>query len=420
MDLKILGQKIRDYRTSLNMRQEDLANGIVTRAYISQIEKGNASPSFDILSKLAERLKCSVSSLLSDSKETVDEFTTISAQLYQAEWCLDHTMYKEFLTIMEAFEASPLEPSTKCKLDFLYGRYYWEVKKFEASDEHLESCIQQSFPSDFETRAKAHNLHGQVLFRLDRKQEALLSLNNALQLSKQFVLDKLLHIDILLNLGVFHCHLDEVTSALMYLLDAYQISKSNNTFFKSGEILMTLGVCYKKIGNLEEARLHYTNSLKFFDETNNERLKAGIFVNLAIIHHKNKDYTQTKKYLEDAIQIYSSLADLRGLANAKVELAEMYVSTQQLVEAKQLCNELFLLDIDLELKAQLHVLLGKIHSSTRNLSQSLDHFFQAKIIYLQGGMKKKLNELYLAIGETYYVEKDFESAAYYYRQGIGI
>ncbi|WP_367995866.1 helix-turn-helix domain-containing protein [Paenibacillus sp. A3M_27_13] len=40
------------------MCQKDLARDVGTRGYISQIEKGNAMPSFESISKLTERLNC--------------------------------------------------------------------------------------------------------------------------------------------------------------------------------------------------------------------------------------------------------------------------------------------------------------------------------------------------------------------------
>ncbi|WP_416145674.1 helix-turn-helix domain-containing protein [Paenibacillus polymyxa] len=52
---------------------------------ISQIEKGNAMLSFEIISKLAERLNCSITFLLEEeAPETVSPPPSIPAQLVRA------------------------------------------------------------------------------------------------------------------------------------------------------------------------------------------------------------------------------------------------------------------------------------------------------------------------------------------------
>ncbi len=75
-------------------------------------------------------------------------------------------------------------------------------------------------------------------------------------------------------------------------------------------------------------------------------------------------------------------------------------------------------NMNLDLKAQLNILIGQINSRYGNLAQALDHFFLARTIYQQKQAHKKISELYILIAEAYYHQKDFETASYYYRQGL--
>lgn len=61
-----LGSKIRTQRKELGMTQASLSEGIVTRNMLSRIENGDACPSLDTLTQLAERLGVSVGYLLDE------------------------------------------------------------------------------------------------------------------------------------------------------------------------------------------------------------------------------------------------------------------------------------------------------------------------------------------------------------------
>ncbi len=417
MDMILLGKKIKNLRKGLKMRQEDLARDVVTRGYISQIEKGNAMPSFEIISKLAERLNCSITFLLEEEvPEAVSLPPSAPAQLVRAEQYLENNLLNEFLNIIKSIEITEEETDLKAKQQLLYARYYWLSNDMEKAHEYIEDVIQNAPPFDYDIRAKSYNLQGQILYRTNQLTEALKSFNNALLLTKQFTVDKLLYVDVLLNLGIFHCHLDEITSALTHLLEAQQINLQNSAFYKAGEISMTMGVCYKKTGNWEEAKLQYEQSLLFFEQTNNKKLKAGSLLNLGILYKKIKNYDESLAYIEKSIEAYSLLSDEEGLINSKLELAELYIDIQNIKEAEKICNDFLHVNMNLDLKAQLNILIGRINSCNGNLAQALDHFFLARTIYQQKQAHKKISELYVLIAEAYYHQKDFETASYYYRQ----
>lgn len=59
-----IGHKIRQCRIALNLTQEDLADGIFSKSYISQLERGTVTPSLRALRLLAGRLGVSCTWLL--------------------------------------------------------------------------------------------------------------------------------------------------------------------------------------------------------------------------------------------------------------------------------------------------------------------------------------------------------------------
>lgn len=67
--IKILAKNLRLLREELNMSQEDLAEATgLHRTYISGLERGVRNPTVRILEKLADALKTSPASLLSERR----------------------------------------------------------------------------------------------------------------------------------------------------------------------------------------------------------------------------------------------------------------------------------------------------------------------------------------------------------------
>lgn len=69
-----LGQTIRARRTALNLTLEILAARTgVSRAMLSDIERGVKNPTIKLLSQIAEGLECTISSLLGEQPEKVEQ-----------------------------------------------------------------------------------------------------------------------------------------------------------------------------------------------------------------------------------------------------------------------------------------------------------------------------------------------------------
>ena len=64
----MIGNRIKELRNNQKLTQEELSEGIVSRTYLSLIEKGSVQPSNNVLVKLSERLGVNVNDLMVESK----------------------------------------------------------------------------------------------------------------------------------------------------------------------------------------------------------------------------------------------------------------------------------------------------------------------------------------------------------------
>jgi transcriptional regulator with XRE-family HTH domain len=68
--LKVLGERIRQKRKSLNWTQEDLADKAeVDRSYVGGVERGERNLTFTVLCQICAALNCDVAELTEDIPE---------------------------------------------------------------------------------------------------------------------------------------------------------------------------------------------------------------------------------------------------------------------------------------------------------------------------------------------------------------
>ncbi|MCK6258995.1 helix-turn-helix domain-containing protein [Fictibacillus sp. KIGAM418] len=91
-----LGEKIKYFRKTRNLSQQELAEGICSISYLSKIENGVAEPSSDIGLCLAKRLKVDLYDLTSTNRLT--DFQNLFYQLIQKNKLEAEQLYQELST----------------------------------------------------------------------------------------------------------------------------------------------------------------------------------------------------------------------------------------------------------------------------------------------------------------------------------
>lgn len=67
IDYKVIGFRIKQQRTKLNMTQDTLAELVdITTVYLSKIENGHVHPTLDLLSSICSILNCDLGTILLD------------------------------------------------------------------------------------------------------------------------------------------------------------------------------------------------------------------------------------------------------------------------------------------------------------------------------------------------------------------
>ena len=75
VDYKLIGNRIKLKRKSMNMTQEVLSEKLdVTIGYVSQVERGITKISLDLLAEISAILKCDIAELITESSIESDTY----------------------------------------------------------------------------------------------------------------------------------------------------------------------------------------------------------------------------------------------------------------------------------------------------------------------------------------------------------
>lgn len=121
--MRILGEKVRQFRKRKGMSQKELAEGICTQATISLIEKKNKIPSMKIMMKICNRLGIRLSEVIIENDD----------QLYRTFKKVDQLIRHEQLTdaaaVFEKIRPKQLRSNTDKKQYYYYEGYLQLVLK---------------------------------------------------------------------------------------------------------------------------------------------------------------------------------------------------------------------------------------------------------------------------------------------------
>ncbi|MBN3554049.1 helix-turn-helix transcriptional regulator [Fictibacillus nanhaiensis] len=392
-----IGLKTKEMRKNLGLTQNDLAEGIVSRSFISQLEKGKVSPSLDTLEKIAMRLNCTIGTLV-DSKEQYNpnsnDLVNILERIekYIVEMNFDKAIALE--VSLSSFEIDSLDRELLSKYLWIKGTIFFEKKEYiDAKIYSLKALESYKLYNEAEL-VKIYNLLGKVNFKLGEFNEAITFFSKAQYFSQKYSANINLRIETLFNFGVLHAHAKEYMTAIYYLSEAEKLNLNTETLYKMGEIYMALGVCYKNINNLAKSVKQYEKALIYFNLGENNKLYAGVFINLGYLYRKMGDYISSNEYLCKAIDIYIKLNEKTLLVDGEIEIGKNHAFQHEIVAAKSRISKISKYQLNNKQMGLLFFLRGYINILEEKYERGIKLFEESENLLCENENPELLNEIY--------------------------
>ncbi|MBY6038286.1 helix-turn-helix domain-containing protein [Fictibacillus nanhaiensis] len=292
----MVGQRIRYYRKTKGLTQEELAQGICSVSYLSKIEKGDAKSSDEVINLLCERLGI--------SPEDVDENQILEML---NEWYLlmvDRNFEKaeEFLhNMVQPKMKSVIEPNLILRYELFLSRFYMVHHvnpDLEGSYKQLKRT--ESFFDEMTPDLKFYYLNFLSMYynikREYKKALDLLKEAESLYNTKTTGITQSEGAVLFYHLALTYNYLCRVTSVSQYAYKAINIFDKEYNYSRSADCQILLGLSNRRVGQYEQAEFHLKQALKYSTTFKDDFTNGVIYHNLGYVASNQKIHSKALDY----------------------------------------------------------------------------------------------------------------------------
>ncbi|MEN2767110.1 helix-turn-helix domain-containing protein [Ornithinibacillus xuwenensis] len=407
-----IGFKIKYYRTKLGMTQSELASGIISASYLSKIENGNTEADPEVIGLLCKRLNISphltefesdteicqswFKTLLDGNREKAtqqfDELTT-SASVFSNDSLvnlIDINKLRYYILINEKFRASRqlavLERRSK-KFE-LREEYYWT--KFKG--EYYFSIF--AYGEALQLFQAAERLNANNLF-FKEQEEADLSYLMALAASKMRQT----------HLALFHA-----SKSLNYYQSTYNL-------YKCAQCHILLGIAYRRIEDLENAKQSYEMARTIAKSISNTTILSQCNQNMGALYASIGEPPKAIEYFIASYESRIGQEPLKLLVPIS-SLMKEYYKVEDFPNARLWLNKGLEITKSIHEEESIHVLEFKVYQEllSNENSPALEQIILNEVFpFLDKKNLFYLKQIYQeTLANYYYRIRKYKSAADYY------
>src|SRR5438067_6740598 len=330
-----VGDRLREARLARGLTQEQLARGLATKGFISQVERNRAVPSLPKLRVMAERLGLPLGHFTGDTSSLELVYLRKSAELAirAEEPARALSLIDEGLgLIATANERADLFRIRGTALDAL-GRLQ------EALEAH-QTAAAVAPPDDPELNAAIYAEIATVLQQLEQFNaaiEANLRALNALDRCKHA--DPALRSRVLHNLGRENYALGQLEQADRHFQQAWTAALDAESVRRAATAHMSLGVSARAVGDLERAVEHCRSALEMHNRIGHERVANRVLNNLGDVYYAAGNKQEARKLQQRCLERARELHDDFEIGVAGGELARYLMESGDAEQAVELARE---------------------------------------------------------------------------------
>lgn len=360
---EIMGERVRQARIAARLTQQELAGETYSKSYISAVERGKMTPSFQALRTLAERLNRPLSFFFGEGELDLEGWAGSAASasgfseeeqqqreeearamLVQAEGLLARNQTDQAEKVLEALNVAANEPPAALPLSER-PRWYWLAgwagvwaHRFPEAIGWLERGLEvagaaraKAPPSQkarmAEMAERIRYFLGVCYYELAQPAQAREQhLRCLTAISDGVVTDPELTFLIYKALGNDNIALGRHEEAVLYYQRACQKAEDLNDPRQRGLAYWGLGQTYKSSGDLFHAEAAFREALNTFERLDNMQLASQLHAMLGQVLTELKSYEKAERHFRLALEsaerindVYARGIALGGLATLRLE-----------------------------------------------------------------------------------------------------
>jgi len=276
-----VGERLRQARLARGLTQEQLARGVATKGFISQVECNRATPSLAKLRLIAERLGLPLGHFTGDHSPLELTYLRKGAELAVKAKEPAHA-----LALLD--EAGPIARTANERADLqrIRGMALDALERLPEALIALQTAAADAPPDDPELNGAIYteiatvlNEQEQFNFAVEAGRRALLWLDRAKHA------DPAQRARVLTNLGRSCWGLGQLEQAHQFSLQALEAATDAESLFRIANAHMSLGVTARATGLFDEAIEHCNRALEIHARIKQERVANRILNNIGDVHY---------------------------------------------------------------------------------------------------------------------------------------
>src|SRR5438309_1264199 len=364
-----VGERLREARLARGLTQEQLARGVATKGFISQVECNRATPSLAKLRLIAERLGLPLGHFTGDHSPLELTYLRKSAELAVKAKETSHA-----LALLD--EAGPVARTANERADLqrIRGMALDALERLPEALIALQTAAADAPPDDPELNGAIYteiatvlNEQEQFNFAVEAGRRALLWLDRAKHA------DPAQRARVLTNLGRSCWGLGQLEQAYQFSLQALEAATDAESLFRIANAHMSLGVTARAKGLFDEAIEHCNRALEIHARIKQERAANRILNNIGDVHYAAGRLAAAWDAQSRCLARARELSDDFEIGVTAGALARYALDTGKHADAMQLARE-----------------------SQRAAERSQDHVHQALSAAVEGAAAERLGHPVLA------------------------
>jgi len=364
-----VGERLRQARLARGLTQEQLARGVATKGFISQVECNRATPSLAKLRLMAERLGLPLGHFTGD--HTPLELTYLRKG---AELAVKAKEPAQALAMVD--EAGPLARTAneRADLERIRGTALDALNRLPEALVALQTAAADAPPDDPELNGAIYTEIGTVLNEQEQFNFAVEAGRRALHwLERAKHADPALRSRVLTNLGRSCWALGQLEQAHGFSLQALEAATDAESLLRIANAHMALGITARAKGLLDEAIEHCNRALEIHARIKQERAANRVLNNIGDVHYAAGRKAEAWDAQSRSLLRARELSDDFEVGVAAGALARYALDAGKDAEALQLARE-----------------------SQRASERSQDHLHQALAAAIEGAAAERLGHPVIA------------------------
>jgi HTH-type transcriptional regulator, quorum sensing regulator NprR len=330
-----VGERLRQARLSRGLTQAQLAQGLATKGFISQVERNHTTPSLAKLRLMAERLGLPLGHFTGDSSPLEVSYLRKSAEL-----AVKAREPERAIALVEEGLSLPGTANERADLLRIRGIAFEAMGRLSEAVSAQQLAAATAPPDDPELNASIYAEMGFVQQSQEQFNAAMEANLRALTwLDRSRHADPALRARVLNNLGRSSYALGQLDASDGYLRRALDAALDAESLLRIANAHMALGVSARAIGDLDRALEHCNRALELHSRIGQHRAANLVLNNLGDVHYAAGRKRQAAEFQERCLHRAREMRDDFEVGVAAGELARYALEDGRAADAMAWARE---------------------------------------------------------------------------------